>query len=113
MLSEDEERRVLACITAIRLVKVEGKSEHSLSDTTQLWLAEKLRELNEELKTTICKCKRTPTGQVASLHKCVKCGFEGAYYEVHGNCLGCAYRKANRKLKPRRYSNYYGGIEEH
>ncbi len=55
MLTPEEELRVASCIDAAR-AHLEGKLFDGLSDKTSLWLAEKLKEVNEELKAKETWC---------------------------------------------------------
>lgn len=49
MLSKEEELRLANCILTLR-TEISGKEEFSFSLGDALWLAEKLEELNKEIK---------------------------------------------------------------
>ena len=38
-----------------------------------------------------CGCPNRIDGLPPQLHLCRRCGFEGGYASVHGDCAGCAY----------------------
>lgn len=94
MLTPEEVLRLDSCLAIIRPeVKQDLYVSDDINPRTILWLAEKLKEVNDNLKTVNCSCPRTTLGTPPALHECPKCGFEGGYDSVHYKCAGCAYNK--------------------
>lgn len=104
MLTSKEEFRLAACLGVIRPeVEQEQYVSDNINPKTILWLAEKLKELNEELKTVNCKCPKNTSGEPPAIHKCDKCARTGSYDFIHyfGHNNGHTYSPSNSILDDR------------
>lgn len=89
MLTKEEEYRLAAFLGILRRDIKDGLTQDPDIDLkAYLWLAEKLEEVNN----SICRCPRNLFGDIAVLHKCKKCGYEGRFDDVHTRCEGCGYK---------------------
>jgi hypothetical protein len=100
MLTPDEELRVASCIDVCN-ANLKGIFDDGLKVGTSLWLAEKLREINEELGDTIAelkiyKCQHLNTTKTKDLQDkpirvCDDC--DSIIEEIVCNCLGISHVK--------------------
>lgn len=100
MLTPEEENKLKYLKLIIEASKTESNYPQFGAYDIE-WLADKLKEVNEEFKNVNCNCPKTTLGTPPALHKCPKCGFESGYDNVHYRCVGCEENKRRKLYSPK------------